>query len=723
MDETAAKGASHFFVLGKPFEKGASLICIRPTPLRAKGANHILRATPGPLQTKGANHIFNGNFVPPSGYSVRSMSRFITVALACSIVGHALVLGFGAPRNRERAQNLEPRMAMVILSATDEFARKRQAHVLRKALVEHARRARASGTLRLGQFLLESNRIDADEEGQPFEYEDALTRYEKRLSDLRQALRDEQFVVYAAASTFGDLRYHGRPGGRMGDALLDGGGSCEQVAQLVIAAAFDVGRGPDVAFRVYGKPGPDGAAHLAPVSKYEGLDYDLMTGSPAARGGVRVAPDELVEVYARVHGLAPPLEEPAGKTKGYGGSPKTNVSDAVNPEPGRVTLAAGFPANDDVFPGSLPLYAERAIKPPFGGETADGLTDEGEVAAERARHCAYFLRMASLSPATVDAIPDEMAPSRTIPLETVRIPNASRLEREARILRAAEDLTLNKSADEADHLLGHACLAALGDVAATDFSLAGERRLASLALDTSIRARERGKKLLGEIQWKSPEGVALAQRLRVDYAGQFWLLLLLEGGERVVFDFALHGDSDDWGRVSSFAALLLFPETRARALDAVSKLSRREQVDVMHEVFHTHDHLRPWATNYEFELPPSANATAQSFVQVYKVFRALAFRLWEGQREPGETVEAFLVESREAGLDIAWQAAMVDYYARNVLGLYSQRNKGLEIMVALEKAIQSNPHPSLDPLRRQIAYIKAEGRLDARTLADAFRQK
>lgn len=653
------------------------------------------------------------------------MSRFVAVTLALSIAGHAIFLGFGAPRRREPLQTIDRRVASAVLPATDTFVRRRQAQALRKALVAEARAARIQGTLHLGRFLLDANRIDADEEGQIFEYDEALVRYEKRLSDLRNALRDEQFVVYAAATTFGDLRYYGRPGGRMGDALVDGGGSCEQVAQLVVAAAFDVGQGKAVSFRAYGKPGPDGAAHLAPTSKYENIDYDLMTGNPAAPGGVRVAPDELVEVYARVHGLAPPLEGAQAKTTAGGGagSSKTNESDAPNLEPGRTSLAAGFPPNDDSFPGSLPLYTERAIKPPFGAETLDGATDDVEAAVERARHCAYFLRMASLSPLTIDIPTDDSGNGPMIPVEMVRIPNASRLEREARILRAAEDLAKNKSVDDADHLLGYACLSALGDVAAVDFSLAGERRLAELALETSKRARERGKKLLEDIRWKSPEGVALAKRLRVDYAGQFWLVLFLDGGDRVVFDFARHGDSDDWGRISSFAALMLFPETRTRALEHVTKLSRREQVDVMHEIFHAHDHLRPWATNYAFELPPEASPAAQSFVQAYRVFRALAFRLWEGQREPGETVDAFLTEAREAGLDAAWQAAMVDYYARNVLGLYSQRNKGLEIMVALDRAIQSNPHPSLEPLRRQIAYIKAEGRLDARTLADALHQK
>jgi hypothetical protein len=110
-------------------------------------------------------------------------------------------------------------------------------------------------------------------------------------------------------------------------------------------------------------------------------------------------------------------------------------------------------------------------------------------------------------------------------------------------------------------------------------------------------------------------------------------------------------------------------------------------------------------------------------MQVYHVFRSLAFRLWEGYRDPSETVDAFLVDAREAGLDMAWHAAIVDYYARNVLGLYSYRNKGLDVMVALKRAMQYNTHPSLDQLRKQMAHIEAEGRLDARTLADAFRQR
>lgn len=653
------------------------------------------------------------------------MSRFVTITLALSIAGHAMFLGFGAPRQREVPRTIDTRLGASVFAATDTFARKLHVRALRRALIAEGRAARANGTLLLGRFILDANRIDADDEGQIFEYEEAVVRYEKRLAELRNALRAEQFVVYAASSTFGDLRYYGRPGGRMGDALVDGGGSCEQVAQLVVAAAFDVGRGKEVSFRVYGKPGTDGVAHLAPISKHDGIDYDLMTGNPAVPGGTHVAPEELVEVYARVHGLAPPLDDGKGKELAGGGagvdSGKTDEANSPNREPGRTSMASGFPSNNDGFPGSLPLYAEKAIRPLGFGATIEGGMEDAELVIERARHCAYFIRMASLSPPSIDMVPNESAAQLTIPVEPVRIPNASRLEREARLLRAAEDLVKNKDAKEADHLMANACLAALGEVAAVDFSLAGERRLAALALDTGIRARDDGQKQLAAIQWKSPDGMQLAKTLRTDFAGRFWLLLFLQGGNDVVLELARHGDNDDWGRISSFAALLLFPDTRVRALELVTKFSRREQIDVMHEVFHAHDHLRPWATNYEFELPMDASPSAQTFVQVYHVFRNVAFRLWEGQREPIETVDAFSVDAREAGLDAGWQAAIVDYYARNVLGLYSQRNNGLNVLVALKRAMQSNLDPSLEPLRKQLAFIEAQGHLDARTLADAFR--
>ncbi|HVK66985.1 MAG TPA: hypothetical protein VM694_21015, partial [Polyangium sp.] len=495
---------------------------------------------------------------------------------------------------------------------------------------------------------------------------------------------------------------------------LDGGGSCEQVAQLVVASVFDVGRPAEVALRFYGKPMADGVAHLAPIAIRGKEEHDLMAGTPAAPGGSRVAPDELVEIYARVHGLAPPIAAAPGGGGGAGKEAAPPASaEPTDAAPSRPSLAAGFPPNADAYPGTLPLYAVRAVKQP--GEAGDVLEDPS-FAAEGARHCAYFLRMASLSPPTIEV-------EQSVAFEPFPTPRPQRLEREAFLLRVALDLAKSPQADDADRLMSFACLTALGEVAGTDFTLAGERRLAHSAVATGKQAREAGEKALAAIRWSSEEGAEIAKRIEAEYAGRSWVLLFLKGGGDVVLDLTLRSPRESWGRVNALGALVLFPETRLRAIEATATLSPRDQVDVMHEVFHAHDHLRPWATNFDLEAPPNASATVLRFVRAYRVFRGVAFRLWEGQREAGETLAALREESRAAGLDPTLEAAMIDYHARNVLGLYAQRPAGFEVVAALVEATRGNLDPSLDPLRKQLAYITAEGRLDARTLADAFRMR
>jgi hypothetical protein len=41
--------------------------------------------------------------------------------------------------------------------------------------------------------------------------------------------------------------------------------------------------------------------------------------------------------------------------------------------------------------------------------------------------------------------------------------------------------------------------------------------------------------------------------------------------------------------------------------------------------------------------------------------------------------------------------------------------------MAIKDAVAKNTHPSLATLSRQLDYIELQGRLDARTLADAMR--
>ena len=659
-----------------------------------------------------------------SWFPGRMLRRTAAVALV-SLLGHALVLATAAPGGPWARAGELPALAVRGVAAVgaeaDAIARADRLQRARRALVEAARADLRAGRLLLGRFLLRANQLDAEELGDGFDVEEAEARYAERLQGLRDALRQED-VRGAVPAVFGDLRYHGQPGGLMVDALLEGGGSCEQVAQLVAAAVHDAGRARSIALRFYGGVMADGASHLAPIAISGSAEHDLMSGRPAIRGGARIAAPDLVEIYARAHGLAPTLAAPGkgGPTAASGAADRAN-----SPAPmdnGRPTLAAGFPPNDDRYPGALPLYVARAVKDP-----TDALEDPAEPldVQQRARDCAYFVRMAVLRPPAIDIEPPAgggLAP-RSFPAEPSRIPDPGRLEREAALLHAAEALAAGSDADDADRLMGWACLAALGEVAAVDFTLAGERRLAAAALDKRRRAREEGKRALAAIRASEDARARVERRLSEEFGGRTWLLLALEGGDAAVLDLVERPRRDDWGRVSALTALVLWPDSRSRALALLARLPPQEQVEVMHEVFHAHDHMRPWASNVELDGEADAGGEGSGFRRAYGVFRGLAWRLWEGQRDLAEILDALRREAGAAGLDAAWEAALLDYCARNTLALYSQRPSGLEVAQALKAAVDRNGHPSLEGLRQTLGYITSRGRLDARTLADAQRMR
>lgn len=646
-----------------------------------------------------------------------------------SLAGHGLLFSIGFSAAKLRAAEM-PGPAAVARSSISAVAlmaaRSLRIEEARRALVAEAREARREGRLALGRFLLRANSIDAEERGIPFDEADALARFDARVDDLRRALKTEA-ITRAVPEVFSDLRYRGEPGGLMGEALLAGSGSCEQIAELVAAAVFDAGKPSEIGLRFYGRPMDDGAAHVAPIATISGEERDLMSGRAAIPAGARIEADELVEVYARARGLAPPLASVPSlspSSLSASGSPANGV-DAPAPRPSsspeRPTMVSGFPPNNDRYPGSLPLYSARAVKDPVDDEA---LVDDEGAAKDRARDCAYAVRMASLSPMLIDVMTDERGAPSGVSLEPHRAPKASVLERKAEILRAAETLATDPRSDDADRVMGWACLAALGDSLAVDFELAGERRFADAALEKRKLGREEGAKALAALDPLGDPWARAMERLNGEFGGKSWLLLVLPGGDEAVFDLMRNrGRADDWGRVSSLAALTLWPSTQDRALSMIEEMSLRDQADVMHEIFHAHDHLRPWATNFDLEGAAREGAPGARFRRAYKVFRGLAYRLWEGQRAVGEILDGLARDVRASGLGAAWEAAFIDYCARNALGLYSQRQEGMTVVIALTEAARRCGHPSLSLLLRQLDAIEAQGALNARTLADAMRMR
>ena len=659
------------------------------------------------------------------------MARRTGPALVLSIAAHvAAMVGLlviarppATPESWPAARSIAPALLAKVAAARGAARKKGELAAARAALVEAARAERAAGRLRLGAFLLEASRIEAEGSGIELDVARAREAYEVRVAALREALAKKKgTVVEAVPAVFADLKYHGKPGGLMASALVDGGGSCEQISQVVAAAVHDAGRPKEIALRYYGGVMEDGAAHITPVALEGAAEHDLMTGLPVLPGGARVAAEELVEVYARAHGLAP--KAAGGPSTGSAqGGPSAEGDRPANARARegaelerRPTLLAGLPPNADRFPGALPLYAARAVRDPQRDAASSG---DAESIDLQAKHCAYFLRIAMLTPPSVEVVAGDAAVAFGI--EPRRVPVPLKLEREAVLLRAAETVAGRPETEPVDRLMAWACLAVLGEAAALDFALAREYVLARDAVRAHERGVREGKAALAAIAWSGDDGALAAKKLSTEYGGRSWVLLALEGGDRVVMDLVKRGDREDWGRISAMAALVVWPGTRSKAVELVSRLSLPDQVAVMHEVFHAHDHMRPWASTFELDGTQVDGAAAAGFLTAYRVFRGLAWRLWEAHRSVDETLAALDGEAAALQLDRAWGAALLEYYANNALGLFSQRPAGIAVVPPLRAAAEKNPHPALDPLRRRLGFLAEQAELDARAVADAMR--
>lgn len=573
----------------------------------------------------------------------------------------------------------------------------------RERLIAKARADRDRGALDLGAFLIEGEAIDAREEGRTMNRAEASSRYRARVSALRDALAKDQEnkrdVPKIVAEVFSDMHYIGRPGGAVSDALLEGGGSCEPLAQLIASCLFDAGLGDRAFLRYYGGDTGDGVTHLAPIYREKKGERDLLTGKEAIMAGSAFAAKDLIEAYERAH--APHKPPPSRSSKE--GSARSDGGDGEAQEgapkkPAQRTLALGYPENRDKFPGALPMFSLRAVSVP-GKPNAPAITLPTVTPAALAEDCAFTVRLAELDPPTAFMMGGEGSPSGVVELH--KRPSAGALDRTFSLIQAVEQTMQAATVaspldDRVDRVMALACLTVLYARAGLDFALVGEDRLAERAVTRGKDASAEGKALLDSLGWQAgPTGDAVMDRLTKRWSGRGWLLVALPGGEGPSIRLAHGMDKSNWSRVRVLAALAVAPASRESALEIVEALPVREQIEVMHEVFRAHDHMKPWASSYAIE----AGWTGRSkrpFARAYRVFRGVAWGLWEGVRPAEETLDWLVAASKREGLGDDLRGAMISYYAHHALNLHRVRPSKEAFLRSLWEWLRKNGYGDMD---------------------------
>lgn len=559
-----------------------------------------------------------GNFGPPrrSRSSMRRGLVLLPMVVSLSFHGVAAIGAARLPVTTRAPELFASAQAITAppVRVARAWLKKERAQAARVRLIEDAEAKLLKKELSLGTFLLAANAIDAFERDETLAREPAAARYRDRVEALRTEL-DHHPTEEAVATVFGDLSYTGTPGGTIAELLETQSGSCEPTSQLIAAALYDLGRGSDVELRFFGGA-VGGATHLMVTARTKSGPIDLMLGTLAPSGGSSFAPEGLVRSYARAHHLetmpSPPGDKstPSEVARGDRG----NREAALFAKP---SLSAGYPPNTDRFEGRLPLFGGPAV---HAVSTAKGVTD-GEISVEDPEWmgCHPDVQTAWLDPPSIAS----WTKSGVSELRLRRSPSRTTLVRLSGLVLDAErarDLAAPRSGRR---LLALACIVAVSSEIADGAALIGERDSARRAADIARANGEEGRKLLEEISWGSnPEGARIMRELTK--LGPSNAILFLPSGERLLAE-KLAGESAGFERVLDAAAAIVGPSSRPSVLPIVARWPPHEQVNVMHEVYFTHDLNRPWASNYALD----SENTPTSFERAYGCFRPLAWRFWE----------------------------------------------------------------------------------------------
>ncbi len=473
--------------------------------------------------------------------------RLAAAVVAASMVGHSLVL---FPQPAHFAASAYKAAADSVSSSYREYKVGRD----RAELVGTARKQLEEGKLELGRFILKANEIDSYEEGVNFDAKKAGVAYEKYLADLAYGISSGKRPQKSLSDTLKGLSYFGVPGGRMGDAINEGGGSCVQLSHLAASLMYDAGYKDRTHIRLYG-PGDNGVGHMAPVFQENLREYDLVSGVLSNMSGTRIAPSDLVEAYARAHGLAPPLLEETGRlAKGANGMLPEGRPDGFS-----------YPAAKGKASVDAPLFSSNAVREfnpdfkPSGKESRKGLRNT------------TFVMLRQVSGRFINPTSAGLLPSGT-PQDTVRVHreagDGDRLKSVSDLIEDALGILASPEGGKPrvkTALLGQ--LAALYFEAGWELALLGRHSIAETVKKQCGRMREMGKD-------------SIAKLTQEDAKDPPWEVVYLgRDGQQMVIDSLRYGWSG--GKAHGLALLAAFEGTREVAIANIERRGKIEQAEVI----------------------------------------------------------------------------------------------------------------------------------------------
>ena len=434
---------------------------------------------------------------------------------------------------------------------------------LRRELVLKAREDLENGTLQLGKFILNANALDFREEGKKFDYKQAKMRYDVFLGDLGYEISSGRSLPESVPIVLENVDYYGVPGGRMGDALLEDGGSCEQLTHLAAALTYDLGYTEQSFIRVYGA-NKAGVGHTAPIFADKGIEYDLTAGSESDGKGTKIPASYLIEAYAKAHGIESDADFVTDKGKRI-----ASKQSMLLPE-GKPS-GFSYPGSKDAFEGSVPLFSEHGFKKFRPGRKDEPRQKEaGNRGSQKhnrgtLKYYTDFLnseRIARLNPSTLQGT------IRIHPYEG----NESAARKISTLIESLREIPINKKRPvETSIHLGK--LAGLYGEAEWELALLGKVHLSKAAHEKRNEIIEQAEEFLERVDFK-----------KETYLKEIgYLVYLGEKGQEVLFESLEHD-------TSGLRFLLANHATRKKALERVDELGIVTQVLLLN-----------WLKNVEFD--------------------------------------------------------------------------------------------------------------------------